>query len=42
MILLERAASTGKIENTYEILGRDYESKGPLGITRLQWKDSVK
>jgi len=39
---MERAASTGKIENTCEILGPNCESKGPLGITRLQWKDSVK
>jgi hypothetical protein len=41
MILMERAASAGNIENTYAILGRNYESKGPLGITVLQWKDSV-
>ena len=36
------AATTEKIENMYEILDRNYESKGPLGVTRLQWKDSVK
>ena len=42
MIEMERAASTEMDENTYEILDRNYESKGPLRITRLQWKDSVK
>lgn len=42
MILMGHAASTEKTENTYEILDRNYELKGPLGVTRLQWKDSVK
>jgi hypothetical protein len=42
MIVMERAVSTEMNENTYEILDRNYESKGPLEITRLQWKDSVK
>jgi hypothetical protein len=41
MLLMERAARAEKIENRYEILGRNYESKGPLRITVLQWKDSV-
>jgi len=39
---MERAASTENTKNKYEILDRNYKSKGPLGITRLQWKNSVK